>query len=56
MFMSCFTTQSRGFTKFQKWKYVFFKSVLSSRSENTEPVISDHVKSSETRNETPLQL
>ena len=34
----------------------FFKSVLSLRSENTEPVTRDHVKSFEFRNETPLHL
>ena len=34
----------------------FFKSVPSSCSENTGPVTRGHVKSSQTRNETPLQL
>ena len=35
---------------------LFLKSVLSSRSENTGPVTRDHVKSSQMRNGTPLQL
>ena len=35
---------------------LFFKSVLSSHSENTGPVTRDHFKSSQMRNETPLQL
>ena len=35
---------------------MFFKFVLSSRSENTEPVTRDQVKSSQMRDETPLQL
>ena len=39
-----------------KWKSVFFKSVLSSASENSRPVARDYVKSSQRRNETPLQL
>ena len=42
--MECFSTS------------VFFKSVHSSRSENTGPATRDHVKSSQRRNETPLQL
>ena len=59
MFMSSFTTKFRNFEiiiKILKVKIcVFFKSVLSSRSENTGPVTSDHVRSSQIRNETPLQ-
>ena len=39
-----------------KSENLFFKSVLSSRSENTGPVTRDHVKYSQTRSETPLQL
>ena len=50
MFMPCFTTKSRGFTK------ILPRSVLSSRSENTGPVTRYHVKSSQMRKETPLQL
>ena len=41
---------------FKKWKSVFFKSVLSSRIENTGTVTRNHLKSSQMRNETPLQL
>ena len=56
MFMKCFTKKSRGFNKILKIS-VFFESVLSSRSENTDHVIRYHVKMfSEMRNETPLQL
>ena len=35
---------------------MFFTSVPGSHSENTGPVTSDHVKYSQMRNETPLQL
>ena len=35
---------------------LFLKSALSSRCENTGPVTRDHVKSTQLRNETPLQL
>ena len=35
---------------------MFFKSVFSSRSENTGPVTRDHVKSSKMSKKTPLQL
>ena len=35
---------------------LFFKSVLSSRSENTGPFTRGHVKSSQIRNEIPLKL
>ena len=35
---------------------MLLKSALSSRSENTEPVTRDRVKSSQMRNETLLQL
>ena len=35
---------------------MFFKYVLSSRSENTGPVTRGHVNSSQIRNEAPLQL
>ena len=52
MFRSCLTTKSSGFTG----ENLFFLYVLSSRSENTKPVIRDHIKSSQMRNETPLQL
>ena len=52
--MKCFTTKSRGFIN--KSKSVFFKSTLSSRSENTGPVTRNHVGSSQIRNKTPLQL
>ena len=56
MFMKCFTKKSRGFNKILKIS-VFFESVLSSRSENTDHVIRYHVKMfSEMRNETSLQL
>ena len=34
---------------------MFFKSVLSSRNENTGPVTRDHIKSSQMTNEKPLQ-
>ena len=47
--MSSFTTNSRGYTKILKVKICVFKSVLSSRSENTRPVIRDHVISSQMR-------
>ena len=39
-----------------KGENLFFKSVLSSCSENIGPVTRGHVKSSQMRNETPLQL
>ena len=39
-----------------KSEYLFFKSVLSSHSEDSGPVTRDHVKSSQMMNETPLQL
>ena len=39
-----------------KSENLFFQSVLGSRSENTRPVTTDHVKSSQVKNETPLQL
>ena len=39
-----------------KSENMFFKSVLSSRRGNTGPVTRDHVKSSQMRNKTPLQL
>ena len=48
MFMQCYTTKSRGFTK------ILARSIPSLRSENTGPVTRDHVKSSLMRNETPL--
>ena len=48
--------KSSAFTKMLKCRFVFFKSVLSSRSKNTGPVTGDYVKSSEMRNETLLQL
>ena len=35
---------------------LFFKSVLSSRSEYTGPNTRDHGKSTQMRNKTPLQL
>ena len=35
---------------------MFFKSVLSSRCKNIEPVTRDHVKSSQMCNEKPFQL
>ena len=38
------------------WFYQDFKYVLSSGSENTGPVTSDHVKSSQMSNETPLHF
>ena len=44
------------FTKVLKWKPVFFKSVLGSRSENTAPVTRGHVKSFKMKNEILLQL
>ena len=40
---------------FENQNLCFFKSVLSSQSENTAPVTRDHVKSSQMRNQTPLQ-
>ena len=39
-----------------KSENLFFKSVLSSCSENTGPASRDHVKSSQMRNETLLHL
>ena len=45
MFIQCFTTKSCGFTKILKVETVFFKSVLSSSSDNTGSVTRDHVKS-----------
>ena len=39
-----------------KSEYLFFKSVLSSHSEDSGPVARGHVKSSQMMNETPLQL
>ena len=39
-----------------KSENMFFKSVLSSRRGNTGPVTRDHVKSSQMRNKTLLQL
>ena len=45
MFIQCFTKKSCGFTKILKVETVFFKSVLSSSSDNTGPVTRDHVKS-----------
>ena len=39
-----------------KSEILLLKSVLSSRNENTGTVTRDHVKSSQMRNETPLQL
>ena len=53
--MYCFTAKLSGFTKISKVKMWVFKSVLSSSSKNTGPVTRDHVKSSQIRNETPLQ-
>ena len=45
------------FTKFLKVKVcVFLNLVFSLRSENTGPVTRDHVKSSQMRKKTPLQL
>ena len=41
---------------FKSENLYFFKSVLSSSSENIGPVTRDHVKSSQMRNKTPLQL
>ena len=38
------------------WTPMVFKSVSSSHSENAGPVIRDHVKSYQMKNETPLQL
>ena len=38
-----------------KSENLFFKSVLSSRYENTGPIIREHFKSSQMGNETPLQ-
>ena len=35
---------------------MFFKSLLSSLSENTGPVTRDHFKSFQMKNQTPLQL
>ena len=52
----CFTTKPRCFLKILKMKICFFESVLSSGSENTGPVIRDHVKFSQIRNKKPLQL
>ena len=43
-------------TKILKGKICFFQSVLSSRRENNGLVTRYHVKSSQMRNETPLQL
>ena len=42
--------------RFLKGNFVFFKSVPSSHSENTGPVVRDHAKFSQMRNKTPLQL
>ena len=39
-----------------KGENLFFKFVLSSGSKNTGPVTRDHVKSSQIRKETSLQL
>ena len=41
---------------FKRKNLCFFQSVLSSRRENNGLVTRDHVKSSQMRNETPLQL
>ena len=41
---------------FKSKNLCFFKSIHSERSTNTGPVSRDHVKSSQMRNETPLQL
>ena len=47
----------RGFVKILKSKICVFKSATSSFSESTTPVIiTDHVKSSQIKNKTPLQL
>ena len=35
---------------------LFFKSVISAHSRNTGPTTRDHLKSSQMRKETPLQL
>ena len=56
MFVQCFTTKSRGFTEILKVKICDFKSVLGSCSKKTEPVTRGHVRSSQMRNEAPLQL
>ena len=50
------TTKSCGFSKILKVKKIcfFFKSVLSSRSDNSGPGTRDHVKSSQMRNKTLL--
>ena len=39
-----------------KLNSVFFKSVLSSRRDNTGPATRDHVKFSQMRDKTPLKL
>ena len=49
--MKCFTMKSR-----EVKICVFFKSVLSSRSENTGPVTRDHAKFSQMRSKTSLHF
>ena len=46
----------RWFYKDFNSENLFFKFALSSRCENIEPVTTDHVKSSQMRNEKPFQL
>ena len=48
--------KSSGFTKVLKVKICVCKSVLNSRRENTGPVTKPVIKSSQIRNNTPLQL
>ena len=56
MYTECFSTKIRGFPKILKKKICDFKPVLSSSNEHSGTVTRDHVKSSQMRNETPLQL
>ena len=56
MYTECFSTKIRGFTKILKKKICDFKPVLSSSNKHSGTVTRDHVKSSQMRNETPLQL